>query len=440
MSSPFSTKTGQSLWEKASALIPGGNMLLSKHKNIYSPGLWPCYYSRCKGSKVWDLDDNEYIDFSSNGVGACSLGHAFEPIDSAVVQAIQKGVMSSLNSPIEVELAQLLVDLHPWADMARFARSGGEANAIAIRIARAYSGRDTVAICGYHGWHDWYLAANLDDDSSLDQHLLEGLSPVGVPKQLAGTIVPIRFNNFDDLELLKSGSIGVLKMEVTRNVPPLDNYLETIRQICNQYNIVLIFDECTTGFRQQYGGLHLSYSVKPDMAMFGKALGNGYAISAVIGKSSIMKMAVDSFISSTFWTESIGPTAAVATLKQMSLLSSWEKLPKLGSMVKDIWRHCACKYDLPITIQGIDALPTFTFDLPHFLAYKTVFTEQMLLAGFLASTSFYPTIAHTQAEIELYGYSVDRVFSSLSSTFYSGGSISSQCATIPCSPTFKRLN
>ena len=168
------------------------------------------------------------------------------------------------------------------ADMVRFARTGGEANAIAIRIARAASGRRKVAFCGYHGWHDWYLAANLQSKDGLNSHLLPGLSPEGVPSELSGSVVPFEYNDINALrEIVKDKEIGVIKMEVVRNMGPKDGFLEEVRKIASENNIVLVFDECTSGFRQTLGGIHKIYGVEPDMAVFGKALGNGYAITAV---------------------------------------------------------------------------------------------------------------------------------------------------------------
>ena len=437
----LSLRNGTKLWNKAQSLIPGGNMLLSKNKNIYSPGLWPCYYSKAKGPQVWDLDGNSYIDFSTNGVGACSLGYACNSVDEKVVSIISNGIMSTLNAPCEVDLAELLINLHPWADMARFARTGGEANAVAIRIARAFTGKEKVAICGYHGWHDWYLAANLKNEDSLNEHLLEGLGSKGVPRSLSGTIVPFRFNNFDDLlALAQLDDLAAVKMEVARSCEPLPGFLETARKICDKKGIVLIFDECTSGFRECYGGLHLKYSVNPDMCMLGKALGNGYAITAVIGKKDLMQSACDTFISSTFWTEAVGPTAAIATLHEMKNQQSWELLPLLGSAVKDIWNMASLKSGVPVQISGINALPTFSFLTESPLGFKTAFTELMLRKGFLASTAFYATTSHTEAHLNEYKEAVCIVFERLGDIYHSGGDVSSLCYDGVCRPTFKRLN
>ena len=165
-------------------------MLLSKRAEMFLPNQWPAYYSKASGCTVWDLDGKEFIDMSIMGVGTNILGYGNPEVDEAVQRAVTLGNMSTLNCPEEVALAEKLIEMHPWADMVRLARTGGEANAVAIRIARAASGKDNVAICGYHGWHDWYLSANIVSDESLDDHLLPGLEPKGVPQNLKGTVFP----------------------------------------------------------------------------------------------------------------------------------------------------------------------------------------------------------------------------------------------------------
>jgi glutamate-1-semialdehyde aminotransferase len=217
--------------------------------------------------------------------------------------------------------------------MVRLTRSGGEANSVAIRIARAATSKTKIAFCGYHGWHDWYLSANLKNKNNLNAHLIKGLSTKGVPKSLAGTSLPFRYNDFDGFyKLIKQNpDIGIVKMEVVRNDMPHNNFLEKVREITSKKGIILIFDECTSGFRQTYGGLHKFYKVNPDMAIFGKALGNGYAINAIIGKEEIMRYAEETFISSTFWTERIGPTAALKTLEEMKKIKSWNIVTNKGN-------------------------------------------------------------------------------------------------------------
>ncbi|MCJ8323668.1 MAG: aminotransferase class III-fold pyridoxal phosphate-dependent enzyme [Rhizobiales bacterium] len=405
---------GQKLWEKAKTLIPGGNMLLSKRPEMFLPEQWPAYYSRAKGCNVWDLDGVKYVDMSIMGVGANVLGYGRPEVDEAVCKAAMSGNLSTLNAPEEVALAERLIDIHPWADMARFARTGGEANAIAIRIARAASGRDNVAICGYHGWHDWYLATNLVKGDDLDGHLLPGLDPNGVPQNLRGSVLPFKYNDFEGLEgLIKNSDIGVIKMEVMRNFPPEDNFLHKVRDIATKNGIVLIFDECTSGFRQNFGGLHKTFDVTPDMAVFGKALGNGYACTAVIGKSEVMQAAQSTFISSTFWTERIGSAAALATLNVMENENPWSAIIETGKTITRRWQELAKKYDLLIKTSGLPSLTSFAFVSENAQAYKTLITQEMLKKGYLSSNSVYVCTAHTPEVLSGYFDALDPIFAQI---------------------------
>ena len=404
---------GQKLYSKAKQLVAGGNMLLSKRPEMFLPEHWPAYFSKTSGCEVWDLDGNKYIDTLMTP-GTNSLGYSHPEVDEAVKEIVGNGNMSSLNAPEEVELTERLVELHPWADMARFARSGGEANSVSIRLARAASGRDNVAFCGYHGWHDWYLASNLSDSKGLDGHLLPGLDPYGVPQNLKGSVYPFEYNNFDKLDnLVKTKNIGVIKMEVFRNKEPENDFLHRVRKLANDNNIVLVFDECTSGFRKNYGGLHKLYNVEPDVAMFGKALGNGYAVTAVLGKREVMQTAEKSFISSTFWTERIGSTAGVATLKVMEKEKSWEQITKNGEYVNSEWMKLSKEFDLPITISGLAALTTFSFKSEKALAYKTFITQEMLKKGYLAATSVYVCTAHTKDIIDGYIENIRPIFKTI---------------------------
>jgi len=407
--------TGQKLWNRAKKIIPGGNMLLSKRSEQFLPKYWPSYYSKAKGCFVWDLDGKKFTDMSIMGIGTNILGYGNSSVDNAVLKTIKSGNMSTLNCPEEVYLAEELVSIHPWADMVKFTRSGGEANSVAIRIARAASGRDNVAICGYHGWHDWYLSANLASNKELDGHLLPGLEPKGVPRSLQGTVFPFQYNNLDELiNIVRSNEIGVIKMEVSRNEGPKDNFLQKVRQIANENSIVLIFDECTSGFRESYGGLHKNFGVNPDIAIFGKALGNGYAINAVIGKREIMEAAQSTFISSTFWTERIGPSAAIETLKIMKKDSSWNYISQQGRRIKEKWLNIAQSNNLDISVSGLDALASFKFNSKFNNLYKTFITQEMLKKGYLASNMVYVCTEHSDEIIDNYFHELNLIFEKIS--------------------------
>jgi glutamate-1-semialdehyde 2,1-aminomutase len=429
--------TGQKLWRRAKSVIPGGNMLLSKRAEMFLPSLWPSYFSAAKDCRVWDLDGREYIDVSIMGIGTNILGYGHPEIDEAVRHVVDTGNMTTLNAPEEVYLAERLVELHPWAEMVRFARSGGEANAIAIRIARAASGRSKVAFCGYHGWHDWYLAANLGDQGALAGHLLPGLEPNGVPTHLRETIYPFSYNCFDELEALAAAQdIGVIMMEVSRNERPRDGFLEKVRALASRKGIVLIFDECTSGFRESLGGLHKVYGVEPDVAVFGKAIGNGYALTATIGRREVMEAAQTSFISSTFWTERTGPAASLKTLEGVL---SYEQITETGTEISVGWEALAQKHGLQITIFGLPAMANFRFPSSNMLAYKTLITQEMLAKGYLASTGVYVCTEHTQKIVSDYLEALDPIFG-LIAECENGRDVNTLLKGPVCHDGFKRLN
>ncbi len=432
---------GQELYKKAKTLIPGGTMLLSKRPEMFLPDQWPSYFSKAKGCKVWDLDGREYLDMSIMGIGTNTLGYGNDEVDAAVMETVKNGNMSTLNCPEEVYLAEKLMEMNPWADMVRFARSGGEANSIAIRIARAASGRDKVAICGYHGWHDWYLSANHNEGDELSGHLLPGLSPNGVPKNLKDTVYPFNYNNYEELlAIVENNDIGVIKMEVVRNFGPEDNFLHKVRALATAKNIVLIFDECTSGFRETFGGIYQKYGVEPDMAMYGKTIGNGYALTAVVGTRAVMEAAQNTFISSTFWTERIGPTAALATLKVMERVKSWETITEMGNKMRNGWQKLADAHHLSINISGIPALSTYSFASNDAMAYKTLITQEMLEKGFLASTNFYACTAHNDANLELYFEALDDVYQLIAQCEKGNLQIENLLKGPICHGGFKRLN
>lgn len=405
--------SGTKLWAEAKKIIPGGNQLLSKRSERFLPGLWPAYYTKAKGCNVWDLDNNKYIDFAQMGVGACILGYADDDVNTAVINAINNGSMSTLNCFEEVKLAEKLIELHTWADMVRFSRTGGEACSIAIRIARAATGRSKVAFCGYHGWHDWYISSNIGDSKNLDNQLLPGLDSKGVPRELKNTNLPFNYNKIEELEKLAStfsSEIAAIIMEPQRGNNPQPGFLESVRKIATRIGAVLIFDEVTSGFRINLGGIHLTYQVAPDIAVFGKALGNGFPISAIIGKRDVMDAAQDTFISSTMWTERIGFVAGLATIEKLEKLNAPELLVKYGNLINEGWSRLAKKYDLNITISGIPPLTHLSFNYPNPLEIQTLYTQEMLQKGYLLGASVYTSIAYNEEIINKFINESDNVF------------------------------
>ncbi len=437
----MSNRTGQDLYKKAKTLIPGGTMLLSKRPEMFLPDNWPSYFSKAKGCKVWDLDGKEYTDMCIMGIGTNTLGYGNDEVDNAVLEIVKKGNMSTFNCPEEVALAEKLVEINPWADMVRFARSGGEANSIAIRIARAASGKDKVAICGYHGWHDWYLSANHNNGDELSSHLLSGLNPKGVPKNLKNTVYPFNYNDFEELlSIVDTNDIGVIKMEVVRNFGPEDDFLYKVRDLATKRNIVLIFDECTSGFRETYGGIYQKYGVEPDIAMYGKTIGNGYALTAVVGIKAVMEAAQTSFISSTFWTERIGPTASLKTLEVMHKMKSWDIITTQGKKIQTQWKSLAQTHNLDIEVSGMPALSTYGFKSEKAMEYKTFVAQEMLKKGFLASTNFYACTEHKDYNITDYLDALDGVYKTISECEKGNKNILDLLEGPVCHSGFKRLN
>lgn len=432
---------GQELYKKAKTMIPGGTSLLSKRPEQLLPENWPSYFSKSKGCHVWDLDGREYIDCSMMGIGTNTLGYANEAVDEEVMRVVRDGNMTTLNCPEEVYLAEKLLSMEPWAGGVRYTRGGGEANSMCVRIARAFTGKDKVAICGYHGWHDWYVSVNLGEKDGLADHLLPGIPSAGVPRGLRGTSIPFHYNDFEELlEIVnKNPDLAAVKMEVCRNFGPENNFLEKVRNLCTERGIILIFDECTSGFRETFGGLFHKYGVIPDMTIYSKTMANGYALAAVLGRKDIMEAAQGSWISSTFWTERIGPTAALAAIKEMERIKSWEIITKIGEENKRRWQALADKYGLKIEQWGIPALAGYSFVGEKRLAYKTFTTQEMLKKGFLAGDCMYTCIAHTPDVIDAYFDALDPIFARIRD-FEDGEDVMKALEGPVCQSGFKRLN
>ena len=398
------------LWFKANKIIPGGNTLLSKRPQLWLPKKWPTHFLKAKDINVFDEKNNKYTDCVF-AVGTNVLGYCNKNIDNYVKKAIDKGVMSSLNCKEEVEFAEEMLKANKWAGMVKFARGGGEANSIAVRIARCNTKNTNIAFCGYHGWHDWYVSSNLTSKKSLDGHLIEGINIKGTPNSFVNTSFPFKYNDLEGLKkLISNRKIGVIIMEVKRYIEPKNDFLIKVRDLCDKKNIILIFDECTTGFRENYGGLHQNYKVYPDIAMYGKAIGNGYAINAIVGKKELMLNSKDSFISSTFWGERVGFAAGIATLREMKKTNSWKIIKSQGQEIINKWKRIAHQNKIKIRILGIPSIPTMVFETNN-LVYKTLIAQEFLKHKILASNIFYVSTKHTSRKLSNYFDKLNDIFS-----------------------------
>ncbi|SHI95824.1 glutamate-1-semialdehyde 2,1-aminomutase [Anaerovibrio lipolyticus DSM 3074] len=435
---------GQILYRKAKRIIPGGTQLLSKRPEMFLPELWPAYYSRAKGCKIWDLDGNEYIDVSYMGIGSNVLGYANDEVDAAAKEAINSGGMCTLNAPEEVYLAEKLIDLHPWAGGVRYAKAGGEAMALASRIARAHTNKDIILFCGYHGWHDWYLSANLANKNALDDLHIPGLEPLGVPKGLAGTNLPFHYNNIDEFYALMDkhkDNIAAVVIEPIRNDYPEDDFLKKIRTSTEKSGVVLIFDEVSAGFRLCAGGSHRVLGVDPDIAVFAKGMTNGYPLTAVVGKSDVMDAAQETFISSTFYTERVAFAATLKSIEVYERERVWEKQSEYGKIIQKGWKDLANTAGLKIDVGGI--LPMSHFSIignENPLIYKTFVTQEMLKRGYIASNSFYTSNAHSAEIINQYLKHLGDVFKRIAELNGSGITVESQLEYGVCQSGFGRLN
>jgi glutamate-1-semialdehyde 2,1-aminomutase len=375
------------------------------------------------------------------GIGTAILGYSNPEVNAAVVEAINDGINTTLNAPEEVYLAEKLLELNPFAGGVRFTRTGGEAMAVAVRIARAFSGKDNVAFSGYHGWSDWYLATNLSGDNNLSDHLLPGLTPKGVPKGLQGTAIPFRYNDVAHLEeIAKNQDFGVIVIEGARYDFPTSEFIEAVQRIAKQKQAVIVVDEITSGWRMTDGGVYKLNGLETDIVVYGKAMGNGFAISAVVGKREVMDQAQETFISSTFWTERVGFTAALKTVEILTQNRVWEHLITIGNQIGEGWRSLAEKHALDLDIT--DYKPLITFKLkygPDNAALYTLFIQEMLKKGYLATNSIYVSYAHNPDIVEKYLSDVDSVFGYLAEAI-DKNSILSKLETSIKEESFKRLN
>ena len=407
-------KNNYKLQQYAHTKIPGLSGLLGKRPELYLPGgKWPTYYSKAKGINIWDLKGKKYLDFTMLGIGSCVFGYADKDINDVAKKIINEGSMTTLNPIEDLDLAERLIEIHPWAEQVKYARTGGEIMSMAVRVARAATGRDKVLFCGYHGWHDWYLSANLQSKKKLNDHLLPGLDPLGVPKGLRNSIIPFKFNDWDDLENVvrkNAKHCSAIVLEPCRETFPSKKYLKEIRNISKKNNCVLIFDEITSGWRINTGGAHQKFKINPDIVVYGKTIANGIPMGAIIGKKKIMSFAVKTFISSSFWTERLGPSCALTFIKKNKKLKLGTKLNKIGKKIKNIWYKNAKKNKLDIEIFGIDPLASFKLKCKNWPITITYFNQEMLKQNILASDRCYANLCHTDKVLDKYDKACDKVF------------------------------
>ena len=383
----------QALLKRAAKTVPLASQTFSKSHISYPQGRAPLFLDSGNGCYVTDVDGNEYIDFVS-GLLPVILGYADPDVDQAVIEQISRGVTLSLATMLEMELAELLVDLIPCAEMARFGKNGSDATAGAVRLARAFTNRDRVAVCGYHGWQDWYI----------------GTTPrnLGVPKAVQELSHPFPFNNVEALDRVLSahtGEFACVIMEAMNAVDPAPGYLEGVRDLAHDHGALFIIDEIITGFRYSLGGAQELFRVTPDLATFGKGMGNGYAISAVVGRSDIMTLMEDIFFSFTAGGETVGLAGALATIRKIRDCDVVSHLWRAGEKVQAALTAKLRAHHLESAIVPVGKPPWLLLsfvDIGKCTGWqiKTLFMQEMLTRGILIQSSHNFSFAHKDAELD----------------------------------------
>ncbi len=393
------------LFHRALEILPGGTQLISRRPTRFACGVSPVYAARAQGARFWDVDGYEYIDWVS-GIGAIVLGYADPVVDDAVRQQISLGTMYSINHPLELELAEELCRMLPCAEMVRYAKTGGEACAMAVRIARGVVGRDKVLVCGYHGWHDWYLAANLAAESNLNAHLFPGIEPIGVPAALAGTTIPFPYGDVAALGHLlddNRGQVAAVMMEPLRSEAPPPGYLAAVARLAREHGAILIFDEVSTGFRYGLAGAQGYVGVTPDMAVLAKSISNGYPMAVVAGLRDVMEPSARMFVSSTYWSDTIGLRAALTTLAEIKLRDVPAGLWKFGARLQSRLNAVAAEVGLDVDCGGLAIHPHLHFGETNEATRRklaTLFIQEMAKRGCHGYASFYLNAAQQDAELE----------------------------------------
>jgi glutamate-1-semialdehyde 2,1-aminomutase len=392
-------------YKRAGELIPGWTQLISRRASQYAYGVSPIYARSAKGSRFIDLDGTEYIDWV-NAVGAIILGHADDVVDSAVKSQIDRGSIYTVSNPLEITLAEELIDTIPSAEMVRYTKGGGEACAVAVRIARGTTGRDKILFCGYHGWHDWYQAANYLVDPESGEYPFAGIEPIGVPKVLANTVAPFTYGDLEGLEKLlreSQGEVAAIMMEPLRSELPPPGYLNSVQTLARKHDVILIFDEVSCGWRLSIGGVQKHLGVTPDMTVVAKAMSNGYPMGAVVGSREVMEPASRMFVSSSYWSDNIGLVAALTTIQELKRRDSEARFQKIGEKLRAGLTGAIAASGLTGACTGLHTHPAIAIELSDEALRRkvnTLFVQEMAKRRIHCSTSFNLTLAHTDADIQ----------------------------------------
>ncbi|MEC9265198.1 MAG: aminotransferase class III-fold pyridoxal phosphate-dependent enzyme [Alphaproteobacteria bacterium] len=400
------------LLKKAEGAIPSQTQTFSKGWTQFPRGVSPVFAERADGGTIWDADGNAFIDWPM-ALGPLLLGHNHPAVTEAVTKRLKDGIAFSLPTTVELALAERLIDWFPYAERVRFGKNGSDATAGAVRAARAFTGRDRILCCGYHGWQDWFIGTTL-------RH-------AGVPQAVRDLTTPFAYNDLDALSNLldqHSGQVAAIIMEPMGIIPPKPGYLEGVRALADKHGVVLIFDECWTGFRIHLQGAYGAFGVQPDLACFGKALGNGVPISVVLGRADIMDVFNDVFFSFTFGGDLLGITAAQTVLSLLETEPVLEHVSTIGQALMDGMSRQIAAHGLSGNI-GLDGYAArhvmwFKGDGADGMLMKSVFQQEGIAGGVLAAGWHAPSFAHTMQDVERTLEAYDVAFATIADGLASG--------------------
>ena len=419
----------QAMVQRAEKHIPLGSQTFSKSRIQYPSNAAPLFLDRGKGSHVWDIDGNEYVDFV-NGLLPVILGYDDPDVTHAVKEQLAKGVSFSLATTLEIELAELLAEIIPCAEMTRFGKNGSDATSAAIRVARAYTGRDHVAVCGYHGWHDWYIGSTTRNK--------------GVPKAVCDLTHTFTYNNLDSLKALLDANpdqFAAVIMEPMNTAEPAPGFLEGVRDLTHANGALFIFDEIITGFRYHIGGAQTLFGVVPDLASFGKSMGNGFPIAAVVGKAKYMREMEDIFYSGTFGGEALSLVASIATIHKMQREPVQEHIKAMGQLILKNARELIAKHGLGecVSICGHPSWTLFQFrDAPTATLWeiKSLYLQETMARGILSGGTHDMCYCHSPADVAQLAEAQDAAFGVITQALGSGN-IRDYLAGPPIEPLFR---
>lgn len=383
----------EALWERGRRLIPDATQTLSKGANQFVLGVHPIYLARGDGSHVWDVDGTEYIDYSQS-LGPNILGHNFQPVSDAVIAQLSQGINFTLPHPLEVEVAELITSVVPAAEMVRYAKNGSDATSAAVRLARAVTGREHVAFCGYHGWEDWYVAVTSRN--------------VGVPRALSELMHSFQYNNLASLEALFAAypeQIAAVIMEPIVFEAPAPGFLAGVRDLAHKHGALLIFDEVITGFRFALGGAQERYGVIPDLCCLGKAIANGLPLSVLAGRRDYMEefSRLGVFISMTFGGETLSLAAAKATIGCLQTLPVYEHIWRLGDRLQSGFNALAAQHGLPVNLAGLAPKMLLQCNDEHGQRLREPYyylLQELIKRGVLTNSTFMVSWCHSDADID----------------------------------------